>query len=164
MIHSRPGKSQVDGGETSQLFRPEKFFLGETRGWGVVRSIDGKQNRCEVTTSGRLEDAYEALHFDETFIFDDGRVDEWRWAMTRGRDGRYVAAEHMAGAGIVGRYENGDYVLNFRRPLRPEGGFPTPAFRTSFTLVHPRLALKRVKVRMLGLPIAEMTAFHERVD
>jgi hypothetical protein len=152
------------GGGFSLVFRPEQFFLGRTRGWGMVRSIDGKQNRCEVTTDGRLEEAYESLHFDETFIFDDGRVDEWRWAMTRGRDGRYVAAEHLAGAGIVGRHEQGDYVLTFRRPLRPEGGFPTPSYRTTFTLLNPRVALKRVKVSVLGLPVAEMTAFHERVD
>lgn len=147
-----------------QVFRPELFFLGRTRGWGLVRSIDGKQSRFEVTTEGRREDSYEALHFDETFVFDDGRVDEWRWAMTRGSDGRYVAAEQMAGAGIVGRHERGDYVLNFRRPLRPEGGFPTPSYRTAFTLLRPTLALKRVKVRILGLLVAEMTAFHERVD
>ena len=159
------GDNLLDGGGVvSQVFRPEVFFIGQTRGWGVVRSIDGKQNRLEVTTDGRLEDAYQSLHFDETFVFDDGRVDEWRWAMTRGSDGRYVAAEHLAGAGIVGRYEKGDYVLNFRRPIKPEGGFPTPRFRTSFTLVKPTLALKRVKVSILGLPVAEMTAFHERVD
>lgn len=152
------------GGGLSQIFRPEHFFLGQTRGWGVVRSIDGKQNRLEVTTQGRLEETYQSLHFDETFAYDDGRVEEWRWAMTRGSDGRYVAAEQLAGAGIVGRHEKGDYVLNFRRPLRPEGGFPTPSYRTAFTLVNPRLALKRVKVTILGLPVAEMTAFHERVD
>ena len=155
----------MDGSSAiEQVFRPEQFFLGRTRGWGLVRSLDGKQARCEVTTEGRLDDTYQSLHFDETFLFDDGRVDEWRWAMTRGRDGRYVAAEHLAGAGIVGRHEKGDYVLAFRRPLRPEGGFPTPGYRTSFTLLSPRVALKRVRVSLLGLPIAEMTAFHERVD
>jgi hypothetical protein len=155
----------LDGGAAiSQVFRPERFFLGRTRGWGVLRSIDGKQNRLEVTTDGRLDETYDSLHFDETFVYDDGRVDEWRWAMTRGRDGRYVAAEQLAGAGIVGRHDKGDYVLTFRRPLKPEGGFPTPTYRTTFTLVNSGLALKRVKVSLLGLPVAEMTAFHERVD
>ena len=155
----------MDGsGAIEQVFRPEQFFLGRTRGWGLVRSLDGKQARCEVTTEGRLDDTYQSLHFDETFVFDDGRVDEWRWAMTRGRDGRYVAAEHRAGAGIVGRHEKGDYVLAFKRPLKPEGGFPTPSYRTTFTLLSPQVALKRVRVSLLGLPMAEMTAFHERVE
>lgn len=148
----------------SQEFRPEQFFLGRTRGWGMISSIDGKRRRCEVTTDGHLEDAYQSLHFDEVFVFEDGRVEEWRWAMTRGRDGRYVAAEQLAGAGIVGRYHRGDYVLDFRRPLKPEGGFPTPSYRTSFTLLSPRVAFKRARVSLFGLPVAELLAFHERVD
>jgi hypothetical protein len=150
----------VDGG----VFEPERFFVGRTLGWGEVRMLGGKVRRCMVSTVGRMDETYNALHFDETFFFDDGQVDEWRWAMTRQSDGRYVAAEAMAGAGIVGRYEGNDYVLGFRRPLRPEGGFPTPRFRTRFTLVSPDVAQKRVRISILGLPVATMTVFHEKVD
>lgn len=154
----------MDGGEPlSQVFRPEQFFVGKTRGWGVVQEIGGRKRRCRITTDGRLNGAYQAVHFDETFNFEDGKVDEWRWAMTRGRDGRYVAAEQMAGAGIVGRHDKGDYVLQFRRPLKPEGGFPTPSYQARFTLITPTVALKRVQVSILGLPVGSMTAFHERV-
>jgi hypothetical protein len=154
----------VDGGEaSSQVFRPEIFFLGRTQGWGIVRELGGRCRRCTITTDGRVEETYNSLHFDETFAYDDGRSEEWRWAMTRGRDGRYVAAEALAGAGIVGRHDKGDYVLGFRRPLRPEGGFPTPRYLTRFTLISPSLALKSVRVSLLGLPVATMTAFHEKV-
>jgi hypothetical protein len=154
----------MDGsGAISQVFRPEHFFLGRTRGWGVVSSF-GRQRRCEVTTEGELDGTYNSLHFDERFVFSDGQVDEWRWAMTRGRDGRYVAAEALAGAGIVGRHQGGDYLLAFRRPLRPEGGFPTPSYRTRFTMMNPKVALKRVNVSILGLPVATMTAYHERLE
>jgi len=152
------------GGSTSTVFRPEQFFIGRTRGWGVVRAIGGKQTRFEVVTDGRMEEAYGSLHFDETFAYEDGRSDTWRWAMTRGRDGRYVAAEQMVGAGIEGRHEHGDYVLNFKRPIRPQGGFPTPRFRTTFTMLSPRVALKRARVSLYGVQLAEMTAFHQRVD
>jgi len=154
----------VDDGEASQVFRPEQFFVGRTLGWGAVRQLGGKVRRCHVTTTGHMDEAYNALHFDETFFFDDGQVDEWRWAMTRQRDGRYVAAEAMAGAGIVGHYDNNDYVLSFRRPLRPEGGFPTPRFRTRFTLLSPVVAQKTVRVSILGLTVGVMTVFHEKVD
>jgi hypothetical protein len=155
----------VDGSvELLQAFRPEQFFLGRTRGWGVLRQIDGKRRRCEVVTEGALDETYQALHFDETFSFDDGEVQEWRWAMTRQRDGRYVAAEAMAGAGIIGRHLDGDYVLAFKRPMRPEGGFPTPRYNTRFTLLNPRVALKRTRVMILGVPVGSLTAFHERID
>jgi hypothetical protein len=151
------------GGGLSRVFRPEHFFLGRTRGLGVVSSF-GRELRCRVTTDGMLDSNYNSLHFDERFEFSDGRVDEWRWAMTRGSDGRYVAAEAMAGAGIVGHHDRGDYVLAFRRPLRPEGGFPTPGYRTRFTLLNTRTALKRVRVSVLGLPVAAMTVYHQRDD
>lgn len=156
----------MDGGETlSQVFQPETFFVGRTLGWGAVHMLGGKVRRCMVSTLGRMDETYNALHFDETFFFEDGQVDEWRWAMTRQRDGRYVAAEAMAGAGIVGRHEaGGAYVLSFSRPLRPEGGFPMPRFRTRFTLISPGMAQKRVRVSLLGLPLATMSVFHEKVD
>ncbi len=144
------------------MFRPEQFFVGRTRGWGVTRALGGQRARFEVTTTGHLDEAYQSLHFDEVFAYDDGRVDEWRWAMTRGRDGRYVAAEQLAGAGIVGRHEGGDYVLSFRRPLRPDGGFPTPLFRTTFTMLNPRMAFKRARVSLFGIPVGELIAVHER--
>jgi hypothetical protein len=154
----------VDGSvELSQAFRPEQFFLGRTRGWGVVRSLDGRRRRCEIVTDGRMDETYQALHFDEIFTYADGQVDEWRWAMSRQRDGRYVAAEAMAGAGIVGRYDKDDYVLSFARPLRPEGGFFTPRYTTRFTLLNPRVALKRTRVAIFGLPVGYLTAFHERI-
>lgn len=155
----------MDGSvELVQAFRPEQFFLGRTRGWGVVRSLDGRSRRCEVVTEGRLDETYQSLHFDEIFTYDDGGVDEWRWAMTRQRDGRYVAAEALAGAGILGRHDKDDYVLSFTRPLKPEGGFPTPRYNTRFTLLNPRVALKRTRVTILGLPVGSLTAFHERTN
>ncbi|HEX6859496.1 MAG TPA: DUF3833 family protein [Caulobacteraceae bacterium] len=155
----------MDGGEAlSRVFRPEQFFVGRTEGWGVVRELGGRRRRCQIITEGHLDESYQALHFDETFTFDDGETQQWRWAMTRGRDGRYVAAEAMVGAGIVGRHDKrGDYVLNFRRPLRPEGGFPTPSYNTRFTLTSANSALKRVRIGVLGLTVATMTAVHERV-
>jgi hypothetical protein len=144
-------------------FRPEVFFVGRTEGWGVARGPTGRiLRRCRVVTDGRLDEAYRAIHFDETFDWDDGEREEWRWAMTRGLDGRYVAAEAMAGAGIQGRFDGGDYLLSFRRRLRPDRG-PRPRFTTRFTQISPDVALKTVRLSLLGLPLGGMTAFHQRV-
>ncbi|HRD45901.1 MAG TPA: DUF3833 family protein [Caulobacter sp.] len=153
-------------GETflhTRPFRPEVFFLGHTEGWGVARGVTGRvQRRCRIVTDGRLDEAYQAIHFDETVIWEGGETDEWRWAMTRGLNGAYVAAEAMAGAGIQGRYIGGDYLLSFHRPLRPDGG-PRPRFQTRFTPISADVALKTVRISMFGLPVATMSAFHRRV-
>lgn len=157
--------SGVDGENFQQTrpFRPEVFFLGRTEGWGVTRGPTGRvQRRCRIITEGRLEEAYQAIHFEEVFTWHDGERDEWRWAMARGLNGDYVAAESQAGVGIQGRYDGEDYLLSFRRALKPGG--PRPRFTTRFTPISADVALKTVRITVLGLPLASMSAFHRRAD
>src|SRR5947209_5762434 len=72
------------------VFAPESFFLGRTEGGGVVRDPFGRiVRRCDVTTEGSYSAGQGALRFDETFTYDDGEVDVWRWVMRAGREGRY---------------------------------------------------------------------------
>ena len=156
----------MDGDVSHQTgpFRPEVFFVGRTEGWGVARGPTGRaMRRCHIVTDGRLDDAFRAVHFNETYHWDDGGQDLWRWAMTRGLDGRYVAAEALAGPGIQGRYDGADYLLSFRRPIRPQGG-PKPRFVTRFTQISSTVALKSVRLFLFGLPLGGLTAFHRRVD
>lgn len=156
----------MDGEFTQRTgpFRPEAFFVGRTEGWGLARGPTGRLlRRCRVITDGHLDDAFRSIHFDETFHWEDGEEDSWRWAMTRGLDGRYVAAEARAGSGIQGRYDGADYLLSFRRPLRVDGG-PRPRFITRFTQISPSVALKSVKLFIWGLPVGHLTAFHRRLD
>ncbi|MGH6986300.1 MAG: DUF3833 family protein [Caulobacteraceae bacterium] len=145
-------------------FRPETFFLGRTEGAGVVRDLFGRvQRRCQIVTEGAQRGTYEAVHFDETFTFDDGATEIWRWALTVGPDGRYMAAEAIAGSGITGRRAGEDYVLAFRRPLGPAKGLAAPRYHTRFTLLAADTAIKHTRVSLLGAPMGEMTAIHHRV-
>lgn len=156
----------MDGDVSHQTgpFRPEVFFVGRTEGWGVARGPMGRaMRRCRIVTDGQLDDAFRSVHFDETVHWEDGEQDLWRWAMTRGLDGRYVAAEALAGPGIQGRYDGADYLLSFRRPIRAQGG-PRPRFVTRFTQISPTVALKSVRLFLYGLPLGGLTAFHKRVD
>jgi hypothetical protein len=144
-------------------FRPEIFFLGRTEGEGVVRDPFGRiLRRCRVVTNGTLSAGSGAIRFDEVFSYDDGEVDTWRWVMTSGGDGRYIAAEAKAGAGITGERLGDDYVIGFRRPVGRARGALSPSFRTRFTLLSGDVALKRVKVSLYGLPLGELTAVHRR--
>jgi hypothetical protein len=146
-------------------FAPETFFLGKTEGAGVVRDPLGRiTRRCHITTEGALSAAQGPLRFDETFVYDDGEVDVWRWVMQAGREGRYVAAEAKAGAGITGDSRDGDYVLGFRRPVGRAAGLIAPHFHTRFTLLAPDLALKRADVSLFGVPLGCLSAVHRRVS
>jgi len=145
-------------------FAPESFFLGRTEGAGVVRDPFGRiLRRCRIATEGAYSAAQGALRFDETFTYDDGEIDPWRWVMRPGREGRYVAAEAKAGVGITGERRGGEYVLAFRRPVGRAIGALSPRFRTRFTLLAPDLALKQADVSLFGVPVGRLTAFHRRV-
>jgi hypothetical protein len=144
-------------------FHPETFFLGRTEGAGVVRDPFGRVvRRCKVVTEGSLNPAQGGIRFDEVFSYDDGEVDTWRWAMTYGGDGRYVAAEARAGAGITGERRGDDYLIDFRRPVGRARGALAPSFRTRFTLLAPDFALKEARVSLLGLPLGVLTTMHRR--
>jgi hypothetical protein len=146
-------------------FHPETFFLGRTDGAGVVRDPFGRiVRRCQVATDGAYSPAQAAIRFDEVFSYDDGEIDTWRWVMTAGRDGRYLAAEAKAGAGITGERRGDDYVLSFRRPVDRLAGWLSPHFHTSFTMLSADTALKRAAVSLAGLPLGVLTAIHRRVD
>jgi hypothetical protein len=145
-------------------FAPEAFFLGRTEGAGVVRDPLGRiTRRCRISTNGVISAGQGTLRFDETFVYDDGEVDVWRWVMQAGREGRYVAAEAKAGPGITGDMRDGDYVLGFRRPVGRAAGVLSPHFRTRFTLLAPDLALKRADVSLFGVPLGCLSAVHRRI-
>ncbi|HTX50608.1 MAG TPA: DUF3833 family protein [Caulobacteraceae bacterium] len=145
------------------VFQPEAFFLGRTEGAGVVRDPFGRVvRRCRITTVGSLDAAHGVIRLEEMFTYEDGEVDTWRWAMSPSRDGRYVAAEIKAGAGIAGERHGADYVLSFRRPYGPARGLLAPRFETRFTMLSQEIVLKRARVHLFGLPLGELTAVHRR--
>lgn len=146
------------------LFRPEVFFVGRTEGSGIVRNAFGRGvRRCEIVTVGSRQAAYGALQMEETFTYDDGEVDVWRWVVTAGGDGRYMASERIAGSGIVAHREGDDYVLSFNRPVGNGPRWLAPRYATRFSLLSPEIALKAVKVSLLGAPLGVMTAIHRRL-
>ena len=159
----RPGDARAarigDG-----VFRPEIFFVGRTEGAGAVRNALGRiTRRCAISTDGEYSPTYGAIHYDQLFTYDDGRIDTWRWVMTPGRDGRYVAAEAAVGSGIAGEIRGMDCWFVFRRPIGAIGRLVRRRYAVRFTLLSADTAMMRVKVSLLGLPVAEMTAVHRRV-
>ncbi len=146
------------------IFRPEVFFVGRTEGSGIVRGAFGRGvRRCEIVTVGSRQAAYGALQMEETFTYDDGEVDVWRWVVTAGGDGRYMASEQSAGSGIIAHREGDDYVLTFNRPVANGRKWLAPRYATRFSLLSPNIALKAVKVSVLGAPVAVMTGIHRRL-
>ena len=146
------------------IFRPESFFLGRTEGSGLFRDPLGRMGRrCQIVTTGSRQAAYGALQLEETFTFDDGEIDPWKWILTAGGGGRYMASEQGAGSGISARHDGDEFVLNFHRPSGRSRGFMAFRYATRLALLSPTTALKTVKISQLGAPIGVLTAIHRRV-
>lgn len=145
-------------------FQPDRFFLNRTRGRGVVRDFAGRLiESCAIETLGRWDHALGAVHFDEIFTYDGGRVDTLNWTFAPDPQGRMVASEASLAAPVVGWNEGADYRLRF---MRAEARLPAGlrvTYDVRFSLMEQDLALKIVELKLFGLPVAAMTAFHRRM-
>jgi len=150
-------------GPERHSFQPDRFFLDRTRGRGVVRDFTGRLiESCLIETHGRWDHAIGAMHFDEVFTYDDGRLDTLNWTFAPDPQGRMIASEASVAAPVAGWSEADAYRLRFKRadPRLPAQLRLT--YDVRFSLMEPDLALKRVRLRLFGWPVAAMTAFHRR--
>ena len=151
--------------EDELAFRPDVFFLAPTRGRGVVRDRFGRLlDRCEITTEGRWDHNHGALRFDEVFDYESGRSETLSWAFGPDAQGRLAATEASVTSPVRGRADGQDYCLTFKRR-----GAPPPLQKTEmvyearFTLMEPDTALKSVKLKLFGITLGLMVAYHRRV-
>jgi Protein of unknown function (DUF3833) len=69
---------------TTPAFLPEEFFDGRLEGWAVLESlVGGLQKRATITAEGRWDEEKQAVHFVETYRFDDGHEDTLQWTIHR---------------------------------------------------------------------------------
>jgi hypothetical protein len=145
-------------------FRPESFFLCQTNGSGLMRDPLGRiARRFTVDTRGHVDEAYGALRLDETYAFDNGELEAFRWVIREAGVGRYVLAEPQAGSGIVAQASGGEFLFTYSRASGAARGIATPRFAVRMTLIAADTVLKSVKVTVLGAPVGTLTALHRRV-
>ena len=146
-------------------FQPDQFFLSRTDGAGVVRDFAGRLlRRCVISTIGRWDHQYGAMHFDETFAFDDGRVDTLNWTFSRDPQGRMVASEPSVTSKVRGWRDGPDYRLRFKRPGDPPLGGLEVTYDVRFTPLERTVVLKVARLKLLGLTLGAMTAYHRQVE
>jgi len=77
-----------DYAETTPEFRPEVYFLGETKAWGFFQDRFGKVRREFVVEIEGTMDG-EVLVLDERFTYADGELDHRVWRIREVGGGRY---------------------------------------------------------------------------
>jgi hypothetical protein len=146
-------------------FEPDRFFLGSTRGSGLVRDVTGRLiDRCEISTRGWWDQQQGAMHFDETFVYEAGRTDILNWTFRPDPQGRMVATEPTTDGQIHGWTDGEDYRLRFRRRGEPPLASVYLTHDVRFSVMTPDAVLKVARVKLLGMTLGVMTAFHRRLD
>jgi len=150
--------------EGELAFRPDHFFLAPTQGRGIVRDRFGRMiDRCEVLTQGRWDHNHGALHFDETFTYETGRVETLNWAFGPDAQGRMSASEASVTSPVRGWADGQDYRLRFKRPGAPPLDKAQMLYDVQFTLMEPQMAMKTAKLKLFGVTLGVMVAYHRRV-
>ena len=146
-------------------FEPDRFFLGKTHGGGLVRDLAGKLvDRCEITTQGWWDHQFGAMHFDETFVYGLGRTDILNWTFRPDPQGRMNASEPTTAGEVRGWTDGEDYRLRFRRRGEPPLPSVYMTYDVRFSLMSADAVLKVARLKLFGVTLGVMTAFHRRVD
>jgi hypothetical protein len=104
------------------------------------------------------------MHFDETYLFDDGEIDRMHWAIVREADGALSANEVTVVGQPVMRMHGPIWRIRFKRIGRPETRGLAFTYDAVFTAIEPDVVLKRTSLKLFGVTLAVLTAFHRRIE
>ena len=136
-----------------------------TQGGGLVRDFSGKLiERCVISTQGWQNPRLGAMHFDETFIYETGRTDILNWTFHVDEEGRMTATEPTALGAVQSWVDGEDYRLRFRRRGEPPLPSIPVTYDVRFSVISPDTVLKVARLKLFGITLGVMTAFHQRLD
>ena len=142
-------------------FRPEKYFLGETKAWGVFYDFHEKLSRhFTVQMKGHQEG--DSFILEENFVFNDGERDFRRWEIKSTGEKTYEGtAEDVVGkaAGEVG----GNAIhWRYRLLLKTKDGRTEVGFDDWMFLLDETHLFNRAKIRKFGLEVGEVILFFDK--
>ncbi|MBW6509072.1 MAG: DUF3833 domain-containing protein [Desulfuromonadales bacterium] len=133
------------------------YFIGETRGWGIVQNRKGELLRqFVVDINGYLNDAGE-LVLDEQFVWSDGEHSERIWTIERTGPhefrGRAADVFGAAEGAVYGNVLNWNYQLN----LEARGSTWKVRFDDWMFLQPDGVLLNRATMSKFGFELAQVT-------
>lgn len=147
----------------SAMLLPEDFFLGRTRGWGMIQDRFGRMRRQFVVDMiGHVDDGI--LTLDEVFSYDDGKVSRRTWRVRRLPDGRYEGrADDIVG--VATGTATGS-VVRWSYRMRIEMGGRQRVFELSdlMALQSDGVLLNRIEMRKFGIRLADVFVVFVRGD
>jgi hypothetical protein len=144
--------------------RPERFFLGQTSGSGLLRNVFGKViHRFALTTRGARDGAYGGIKIDHTYAFDNGEIDVMSWLVKEAANGRYLIGDAQSARTRLAQIVDGDFSFVVHRRFTNRFGLATLRCQGRISLVEADTALSTIKLTMVGAPLGTLTGYHHRI-
>lgn len=144
------------------VLRPEQFFTGETRSFGVIEARSGAPlGRLRTETSGRMEGG--VLVIDQTLRFDDGEIRRRSWRLRRAGDGRYAATATDITGEARGESVGRAFKLQYQLQLTPDSRWRTAsAEQWMYLMDDGRTLLSRLTLSKLGVVVATVSEIFQK--
>jgi hypothetical protein len=149
---------------TTPVLLPERFFDGALEGWAVFESlVGGLQKRATIKAQGQWDEAAQAIHFTETYQFDDRHVDTLRWIIKKQGEGKYIGTEWRLDGKAEGDQAGCAFNWRYTRETPQSDGKTTKLnFDDWFYLIDENACIVRGSAGRAGLPFATAHVTYRR--
>ena len=143
---------------SAPTFDPVVFFTGRTRSWGVFENRAGQPARRFSTVCDGRREADGTLVLDQTFTYEDGKVQQRHWRIRRLDAHRYMAtANDVVGTGEGEAYGNA-FRWEYTVALSPGNPLGNVRLRQWMYLqVGGQTMVNRASVLKFGVLVAQVT-------
>jgi len=147
----------------SQTFRPDVFFEGDWRAWGLVKDLSGRVvDRFEVRGVGHVERLARVFEVEEHYTFSSGREDTLTWRLSTDDLGAFSGVEVASGARGQGRQDGQGYEWRFVRKTPTALGARRVSLRAQYHQLTDEDALCMTTLHWAGLRIATLSSLYRR--
>jgi hypothetical protein len=148
-------------GSASERFELTTFLHGRTHAWGIFEDRFGRlRRRFNVTMTGTWNDGIFVL--DETFIYDDGRIEHRVWRVTPLSEGRFSAACDDCIGHAMGQCAADQVEMTYKFRLRLPSRTLIVDFVDRLYKISDTTAVNRATVRKWGVKIGDLSLFFVR--
>ncbi len=138
------------------VLEPEKYFLGETRGWGMFHDRFGNLRRQFVVEMVGEMDG-DVLVLKEDFTYSDGEKDQRVWRLKALGDGRYEGTAGDVVGTAEGRANGNAFSWRYRLDLKVGDGTWRVACDDWMFLQPGGVVLNRATMTRWGIEIGTLT-------
>ena len=144
--------------ETKPNFRPEVYFDGETRAWGIFEDrFDDLRRQFSVTLKGYQDE--DVFVLEEYFLFDDGEDQQRTWRFAEIEDGRYEGrADDVIGV-ADGMARGNAFKWSYAMDLKTDDGPLRVSLEDWMFLQPDGVLVNRARVRKWGVEIGQISIF-----